>query len=114
MEAVVDVFVWPLRVLGLAAPKEGGLEYLPLLSLPPNCIVNHLVPALTPGERASLTLTCTAMAQLMAGTVKQLQLDGRQMCYAARSPRLLQVGMCLRFGAWCDSWCGFARLHHRS
>lgn len=92
METVVDAFVWPLRLLGIAAPKEGELDYLPLLVLPPNCIVNHLVPALDAKERASLCLTCTAMSQLMAGSVKQLKFDGREMCYAARSPRLLQVG----------------------
>jgi hypothetical protein len=92
METVVDAFVWPLRLLGLAAPKEGELDHIPLLALPPNCIVNHLVPALDAKEKANLSLTCTAMSQLMAGSVKQLKFDGREMCFAARSPRLLQVG----------------------
>lgn len=91
MDSVVDVFVWPLRMLGLAPASQDELDHIPLLSLPPNCIVNHLVPALLPRERANLSLTCTTMAQLMAGTVRQLKLDGRQMCYAAKSPRLLQV-----------------------
>jgi len=91
MDTVIDAFVWPLRLLGLAPAKEGELDHIPLVSIPPNCLVNHVVPALSSEDRASLSLACTTIAQLMAGTVKQLKFDGKQMCYAARSPRLLQV-----------------------
>lgn len=113
METVVDAFVWPLRLLGLAAPKEGELDHIPLLALPPNCIVNHLVPALDAKEKANLSLTCTTMSQLMAGSVKQLKFDGREMCFAARSPRLLQVGWAQRCAhsclcgraVWCSNTC---------
>lgn len=91
METVLEAFVWPLRLLGLASAQEGECFVFPLLALPPNCIVNHLVPALDAGEKASLSLTCTSMAHLLAGSVTQLRLDGREMCHAARSPRLPQV-----------------------
>jgi hypothetical protein len=91
METVVDAFVWPLRVLGLAQPKEGELDHIPLLAIPPNCIVNHIVPALEPKDQANLALACTTVLQLMAGAVRKLMFDSRQMCFAAKSPRLLQV-----------------------
>jgi hypothetical protein len=97
METVVDAFVWPLRLLGLAPSQEDEFVF-PLLALPPNCIVNHLVPVLDAGEKASLSLTCASMANLMAGSVKQLRLDGREMCSAAKSPRLPQV---------CACWIGY-------
>lgn len=86
----MDAFVWPLRLLGLACAMQDEFVF-PLLALPPNCIVNHLVPVLDAGEKASLSLTCASMAHLMAGSVKTLRLDGREMCDAARSPRLPQV-----------------------
>lgn len=105
METVVDAFVWPLRLLGLAAPKEGELDHLPLLALPPNCIVNHLVPALDVKEKVNLSLTCSTILQLMAGSVQQLKFDGRQMCYAAKSPRLLQVRALTSFQSCSRSRC---------
>lgn len=86
----MEAFVWLLRPLGLASAQEDEFVF-PLLALPSNCIVNHLVPVLDAGEKASLSLTCASMAHLMAGSVNQLRLDGRGMCDAARSTRLPQV-----------------------
>lgn len=87
METVVDAFVWPLRLLGLAPAKEGELDHIPLTSIPPNCLVNHVVPALSSEDRASLSLACTTIAQLMAGTVTQLKFDGKQRCAMQPGPR---------------------------
>lgn len=90
---MAEAFVWPLRLVGLLPPpKDGDLDHIPLLSIPPNCIVNHLVPALRPDERANLCLACSTMCSLMSGTITALRFsDGKAMCYAAKSPRLLQV-----------------------
>lgn len=91
-EAVVDAFVWPLRLLGLGPDEEQ--QHLPLLSVPHNALVNHTIPALSDKEKANLGLSCTVLWQLVASTVTCLKLKEGPgtLCEAARSPRLLQAG----------------------
>jgi hypothetical protein len=91
-DAVVDAFVWPLRLLGLG-PNEDE-QQLPLLNIPVNALVNHTIPALTAKEKANLGICCNVLWQLVASTVtclKFCQAPGT-LCEAARSPRIQQVG----------------------
>uniref|UniRef100_A0A383WQF8 Uncharacterized protein n=1 Tax=Tetradesmus obliquus TaxID=3088 RepID=A0A383WQF8_TETOB len=77
-EAVVDAFVWPLRLLGLGPDEEQ--QHLPLLSVPHNALVNHTIPALTAKEKANLGLSCNVLSQLVASTftnVTRLELTVR-------------------------------------
>lgn len=93
IDAVVDAFVWPLRLLGIAQPAEGELNHVPLLSIPHNAIVNHLIPALSVKEKTRLSCTCKVLWQLVASTVTQLKLGqtAGSLCVAAKSPRLREV-----------------------
>jgi hypothetical protein len=91
-EAVIDAFVWPLRLLGLGPDDEQ--QQLPLLNIPHNALVNHMIPALTAREKANLGLSCNILWQLVAATVTCLRFTQGPgtLCLAARSPRLRQAG----------------------
>jgi hypothetical protein len=90
-DAVVDAFVWPLRLLGLGPSDEE--QHLPLLNIPHNALVNHTIPALSPKDKANLGLSCNVLWQLVASTVTCLNFSQAPgtLCEAARSPRIRQV-----------------------
>lgn len=93
IDAVVDAFVWPLRLLGIAQPADEELTHIPLLSIPHNAIVNHLIPALTDKEKYRLSCTCRVLRQLVAATVTRLKLGDEPgtLCLAARSSHIREV-----------------------
>lgn len=96
-DTLVDAFVWPLRLLGLGPEEEQ--QHLPLLDLPHNVLVNHMIPALSNKEKCHLALACHLLWQLVASTATRLKFEqgSGTLCIAARSPRLLR---------WVDKQAG--------